>query len=698
MLFHLPARVPLLIFALFTMEGFVAARVAEMDTMERQSDPVTSTTSTISTAGPRPVPGTPVGGGGGVVVGSVFDKFSIDYIEDVVLANFDIVASMDIEEDDEGSTTWRTFKRKCLQMGFMLREECAWLFLGVPKMESAEPDKNLVKGRSGLLNDYLGTISDANLNPKEKDERARLVVKVDEKKKICLAELPEVLKARKAARKGKDKLMRWAEVDGLTRAWLGEEFGEGTTEALGLSNVLRIHNPIDNGLQHLDIEEARNYTGEIWKGGMEALGAYTRLGGNEIILWCPQNREDIGRVASSIVKAIEMGIEAKITLVIPLDPKPKCHRVNQFTDLWTHELLQSKWSAFVKTARFSPEPVKVIVSGNFAPMHQTKSLCMITLSTQGGEQQIKMMKTRGSIGEIEKKEILIIDMAEEEEIDFVKNMSILKEECILNWHGPSRAPSTKAGEKRILYAGVVKEEGAWEARIALMRVKMHLNHMDVVVGLHSTFGNPDAILIEVSGAGAGCLVQELTEDAVMISSRLMLARSRASEKQWRDKVEELHQMEGEYIEKVRYRPSQGGETIATLPVLQEEKERKMKPNKDDEEKMKQVILRLRGEFIETRGDQAQTFMKMISKATLVQFDEEESEIVINKGQWKKLSDPRFGWKGDIITKCESAEKIIDIYKLIEGKTIEMGEGARITVEVIPHARLVIEARTRATSL
>ena len=403
-------------------------------------------------------------------------------------------------------------------------------------------------------------------------------------------------------------------------------------------------------------------------------------------------------MASAVVKAVEVGTSATITVVIPLDPKPKCHTVSQFTDLWSHDLLQGKWAAFTRTIRLSPEPVKVVISGKFAPMHQTKSLCMVTLTTQGGGHQYKMMKARGSIGQIENKEVLLVDMAEDDEIDFVKAMGKLEEDCIVSWHGPSRAPSSKPGEKRMLSAGVIMNEGAWEARMAVMKVKMHLNRMDVIVGLHSTFGHPDAILVDVSGASVGCLVQELTEDAVMISSKLMVTRSRASEKQWREKVENLYQSDGEFIEKVRYRPSQGGNTIAALPALQEQRERKKKDSKEDEEKMKQVIIRMRGEFIEARGEEASKFIDMITKAAEIKADEKESEIITNKGQWKRLTDHRYGWRGDILMKCEDTDKVIELYKKVEGKTIEMGEGSKVTIEIIPHAKLVVEARRRATSL
>ena len=173
------------------------------------------------------------------------------------------------------------------------------------------------------------------------------------------------------------------------------------------------------------------------------------LAGEGIIIWCPNSKEDVGRVASAIVKATEMGMVGKVTVVIPLDPKPKCHEVNQFTDLWTHELLQGKWAAFTEKIQFSAEPVKIVVSGSFAPMHQTKSLCMVTLGTRGGKGEIGMMVPRGSIGKIETREVVIIDMAEEEEVEFVKAMDKMKQEIIESWHGPSRAPSSRGGDRRL---------------------------------------------------------------------------------------------------------------------------------------------------------------------------------------------------------------------------------------------------------
>ena len=679
-----------------TTQGVVAAMVAAIDVSQADGT-MGDTTPAGATPGSQLVLGSPGGGSGGVVVGSVTDKFTMEYIEGVALQNFDFVATIPQQEParEEGSTTWRTLMTRCRQMGFLVEDGSAWNFLGIPKMESADPDKNIIKGRSGILKDILETTSDASLDPEETAKRARLIYKLGEYRDECLKELPEVLKLRKESRKGRDKLMRWAEIDLNTRIGLGKDFGTGTLEALSLSNILEA----DNGLIHIDVEQARTFTGNLWKGGKDAVETMKTIEGKEIIIWCPTSKEDVGRLASAIVKGTEAGIRCTVTVLIPLDPKPKCHEVSQFTDLWSHELVSGKWAAFTRSTRFSAKPVKIVVSGSFAPMHQTKSLCMVSLTTEGGRNEMTMLHSRGSIGRLASREIVVVvDLAEEEEIEFVKMIGIMREEVIAEWHGPSRAPSSRAGEKRILYAGVVKEAGAWAARMAVMRIKVHLNPLDVVVGLHSTFGNPDSILIDMSGGTVGAKVQKLVEDAVMVSPRLMVARSTASEKQWKERTEAIFHQNGEYIEKVRYRTSQGGNTIAIPPVLQEQKDRKKKEVKGNDDKLTQIIVRLRGEFIEAQEDQAPRIVQMIAEKSQTKLDEEESAVVAGKHQWKKIKDPRTGWKGDILIKCSDEDEVIKIYRLIEGKALELGDDGRITVEVIPHARLAIEARNRASPL
>ncbi len=101
-----------------------------------------------------------------------------------------------------------------------------------------------------------------------------------------------------------------------------------------------------------------------------------------------------------------------------------------------------------------------------------------------------------------------------------------------------------------------------------LKVKELMKSIEVVVGLLSTFSSDEAILIDLSTAEAAAKVVGLVEDAVMVTPRLMIARSPASELQWQAKLAEIFaEQDNAFVEKVRYRTSVGGGVIAAAPAL-----------------------------------------------------------------------------------------------------------------------------------
>ena len=133
-------------------------------------------------------------------------------------------------------------------------------------------------------------------------------------------------------------------------------------------------------------------------------------------------------------------------------------------------------------------------------------------------------------------------------------------------------------------------------------------------------------------------------------------------------------------------------------MLQEHKERRRKEPSGDEGRRTQVIIRLRGEFIETQAANIETIMKMIAKEAQIHVDTEESNVVGNPKQWKKLIHARYGWSGDVLVKCTDEDEAIRLYQRVEGKALEIGGGGKVTIEIFPHAKVILDARTsRAAS-
>ena len=85
-------------------------------------------------------------------------------------------------------------------------------------------------------------------------------------------------------------------------------------------------------------------------------------------------------------------------------------------------------------------------------------------------------------------------------------------------------------------------------------------------------------------------------------------------------------------------------------------------------------------------------MEMIARESAVPINKEEAETVGDAKQWKKLEDARYGWRGDILMKCKDEEEVCQLFRRIDGKAFGVGAGGRISIEIIPHARIIQDAR------
>ena len=85
----------------------------------------------------------------------------------------------------------------------------------------------------------------------------------------------------------------------------------------------------------------------------------------------------------------------------------------------------------------------------------------------------------------------------------------------------------------------------------------------------------EALLLDLSAPAAAVKVQALVEEAVLVTSGLMIARSQATAAQWKQRLAEIFADQDEaYVAKVRRRPSTGGGILAEAPMLKEQVETK----------------------------------------------------------------------------------------------------------------------------
>ena len=643
--------------------------------------------------GLQPTQDVPEGDGQGAAVGSRFETAIRDFIDSEVMLNFDYMSVDAIGDGSSatGSPAWAALCRDLSLFGYDLHVDDAWDRFGLCKMEGPAPDKALVLRRAGLLGDLLNSVADGPLTEPEREMKRNWISRATEAHQQCLNELKEVLRVRKMQKVAKDRLPRWAEAEPAVVEHLVHEAGVPCTCLLNLSRIIRARPPTAATHNFPSPEEARDVCGKLLQGGDAFLQTMATMAGRGVMLWAPGEKEDLGRLCGGVAKAAMQGVPINLFVVVPLDPRPGCHSPWQFGDTWTHDLLQtqSRWAPFVQTISFSHEPMKIVVSGLHAPMHQIKSLCMVHLSSTSGTGTWSMMRSRGLVGSAPDAPMVVLDIAEKDELTLLGLLGQVPRDFVTSWQGPAKAASSTPQERRLLYTGRLTQGGNWAARVSLLRLKAIFQAIDVIIGLYTTYSLKEAVLIDITRPAAVTKVQELLEDAVLVSPRLLLARTTASETQWRAAVDSAFQDDDDaYVERVRYRPSSGGGVLAMVPALAETRALRRNAHRAPDGRELQVVLRFSGELIGGRFPEVHTFMALAREAARLPLHPQAVEELTAVYQWKPLVDARAGWRGDVLLQVRHRDEVKVTFQRLEGKAIDVAGQGRIVIEVIPHVSLL----------
>eukprot|EP00972_Heterocapsa_arctica_P030344 4468441-Heterocapsa_arctica.AAC.1 len=73
-----------------------------------------------------------------------------------------------------------------------------------------------------------------------------------------------------------------------------KENDHASTSVLNLSNILHSGRPSAIGHDFVEPKEARTIMGLLCRGGEQAVNALALACGKGIVMWCPNNREDLG--------------------------------------------------------------------------------------------------------------------------------------------------------------------------------------------------------------------------------------------------------------------------------------------------------------------------------------------------------------------------------------------------------------------
>ncbi|CAK0907030.1 unnamed protein product [Prorocentrum cordatum] len=222
-----------------------------------------------------------------------------------------------------------------------------------------------------------------------------------------------------------------------------------------------------------------------------------------------------------------------------------------------------------------------------------------------------MMRSRGLIGSVPDAPMVVFDIAKTGELTLLGLLGQVPRDFVTRWQGLAKAATSTPQERRLLYMGRVTQGGNWAARVSVLCLKAIFQEMDVIIGSHTTYSLKGAVLIDITRPAAATKVQELLEDAVLVSPRRLLARTTASGMQWRAAVDSAFEdNDGAYVERVRYRPSSGGGVLAMVRALAETKAIRRNAHRAPDGREFQVVIRFSGELIGGRFSEVHAFMAL----------------------------------------------------------------------------------------
>ena len=325
----------------------------------------------------------------------------------------------------------------------------------------------------------------------------------------CHAELPDLARKLRKKKAGKSLVPTWQEPSALIF-----EFGLGLRSnsviALHLSNLqnqpigqLCVASAIDVGPpQVLAIPAARELYTRLSQAQAKIEEALIAFKDNCILMWAPDNRDQIPRILSALQKLYtDKGAFIQIQFLVPFAPLPGCHSPELILDLWSHPLLQPKYSNHVSEICFIREASRCVFTRGNTPIHTIKNIVAVTVQASTTATVSRELAMRSLLlGEASKGEDILIDVPAKNayEIWHQLNARPLSAETDLRierkLHKRSRANT--ATDPRSTLVGHTSKAALVEVRGLIRQIRKDFGQEGIIIGHASMFGDNTTVIVE----------------------------------------------------------------------------------------------------------------------------------------------------------------------------------------------------------
>lgn len=503
----------------------------------------------------------------------------------------------------------------------------------------------------------------------------------------CLTLLPEIRTKRKLLKGITKQTDHWRELHKEGISYLSGIIFKGTNGdamlATQLSNVLRQDL---SGIPCLaSIEDTRTLFGKLNSPSTVIEGTLRSIS-IPITTWAPDGQSQVLKVAATYREMLAKGQGPQsLNLLFPIDHYPGCTEPAHITDIWGHPLLGGKYADIVLDVAFILPPMRMITSGQHAPIHTTKCMAMISLGrhNQNNPAQPRIIASQEYLFNLNLHCTIWIDVPYEHRWHIYG----LIDSFALPGHGHTDSPRPSLGHRAQEPRSTIKVHFNHNIGSELMQtvvirwLRRTLHVYQPIIGRQATIADPTAHILDITSPSGAFRFSNLYDDCILVSPRLAIVSTSASPGAWSQQMTHSWEQDpNKCALLLRHRGSNAirdkriAEVAATKEQISAARARKghheVTPSAD-----KPLTLRATIELPVQVDAGCHTWlphmMAHIAHLTGTTLHQHLGEAGLEMGTWKAVHNFEGHWTGRVLLQCRSANDLITFYKAIHNKGINI---------------------------
>ena len=577
---------------------------------------------------------------------------------------------------------WETLAQVLHTLFYRLDSGCAWKCLGIAKLEGPPPTAEMADLRIGKVMVLLRAARPTGWSQTDVALADGAVAKFQQAYEEITRELPQILAIRK--RYPCYLVPAYAELPmAILDSWTRTIHAEGPNwrSAAMLSNTQDI--PLTTIPGALSVQDARRIQDQLVRDNDRGLNALMALGSKAgLLMWAPTEHEQVHRLLAIYeVAAVQLADPPTLLLMVPHDPYPGVETTDLLYDLWKHPLQQRSKSHLVRQVAHLPLPIRCTLTGAFGPRTVDKAITLYTLA--GSDRLARIALPRPTpIITVDTGTTLLLDGPVDDYLPALRALHDASLPGMIRWDGPLRSFGTSRAQQRVLLKVYLHRDVTdltMAAYLSRLRSSPELSRF--AVGTEKLFADVTTRRVEITSPEVIPLINPIVDQVVVVSPRLLLVHTQASQQDWVQALTTMHHLDAEVaVTLVTWRCSHHqGDPWAAPEMLQarasalrQRARHNRRPGRLSHYQRHLTRVTLRG----PKGPDPEALLATL--ATQVQtamgrpFARGRSAEGLESDQFWEERDARGHWTGTIHFLLPDLVDIIATHRLLEGATVQVG--------------------------